>query len=187
MELWSLLPVSHSACSTLVGGPFLILQSPRLWNYLPAPSKGFQLNPKGPRDGELTPFRNHLAPFGRSMYMNGWFLFKGFSCRKNIPCSPMDPLQIGGVLKNSEKKKNNCECWGFQTSSGGEPSNSQIAFFFFSEKNGGYHKRPQNNNVFCLKNVHDACMFLLTTWARKSLVFILRIPHQTILWSFMVV
>ena len=30
-------------------------------------------------------------------------------------------------------------------------------------------------------------MFLLTTWARNSLVFILRIPLQTILWSFMVV
>lgn len=30
-------------------------------------------------------------------------------------------------------------------------------------------------------------MFLLTTWARNSLVFILHIPLQTILWSFMVV
>ena len=31
-----------------------------------APSKGCQLNPK---DGELTPFRNHVAPFGRSRFV----------------------------------------------------------------------------------------------------------------------
>lgn len=34
----------------------------------PAPSKGCQL--KTLRDGELTSFRNHLAPFGRCWYSN---------------------------------------------------------------------------------------------------------------------
>ena len=99
----------------------------------------------------------------------------------------MDPPQIGGVLKNSEKKKKQLRMLGvFKHPRVVNPPTPK-SWVFFSEKNGGYHKRPQNNNVFCLKNVHDVCMFLLTTWARKSLVFILRIPHQTILWSFMVV
>ena len=49
-------------------------------NYIPAPSKGCQLIL---RDGELTPFRNHLAPFGRSRYCNLLEELKGIRVPKS--------------------------------------------------------------------------------------------------------
>ena len=143
-----------------------MLQFPPLWNYLPAPSKGFQLNPKGPRDGELTSFRNHLAPFGRSMYMNGWFLFKGFSCRKIYHALPWIHHKLGVyILKNSEKKKT-ANAGGFQTSSGGEPSNSQKpwkSWFFFPRKMEATTNDHKITTFFKIKNVHDICF----CWRRE--------------------
>ena len=59
---------SFSASTSLQQEFRVVEQEAWIILYLPAPSKRCQLNPKGL--SELTPFINHLAPFGRSRYVD---------------------------------------------------------------------------------------------------------------------